>query len=121
MAPSSRSRSNAVSNGSGRDASTGVLAARSVAPVARSRPGRGPARGPRPDPHPVTPVVQPAGCRRSRARRLVVPGSGASGGRPLRSGGRALGPYVGDLAHRLTQLGEPVVLVLGDQPDAPGE
>lgn len=43
--------------------------------------------------------------------------------RPVRSelGRRTLRPDVGDGVHRLPELGEPVALVLADQPDAPGE
>lgn len=43
--------------------------------------------------------------------------------RPARrtSGGRTLGADVGDGGHRGAELGEPVVLVLPDEPDAPGE
>jgi O-acetylserine/cysteine efflux transporter len=37
------------------------------------------------------------------------------------SGGRARGPDVGHGAHGVAQLGEPVVLVLADEPDAPGQ
>jgi O-acetylserine/cysteine efflux transporter len=43
--------------------------------------------------------------------------------RPGRSGlgRRALGPDVGDGVHGLPELGEPVALVLADEPDAPGQ
>ena len=37
------------------------------------------------------------------------------------SGGRTLRPDVGDGGHHFAELGEPVVLVLTDEPDAPGE
>ncbi len=41
--------------------------------------------------------------------------------RPRRSGAGPLGADVGDRVHGLSQLGEPVALVLADEPDAPGE
>ncbi|GAW50027.1 MULTISPECIES: EamA family transporter [unclassified Nocardioides] len=37
------------------------------------------------------------------------------------SGGRALRADVGDGGHRVAELGEPVALVLADEPDAPGQ
>src|SRR3954453_15950953 len=75
-------------------------------------------------------IAKPMGSsptRSSRSPRAHEPRPGTTASYPALfvragdSGRRALGTDVGHVAHRLAQLGQPVVLVLGDEAHAPGE